>query len=399
MKKNNAFTLIELLAVVIIIGLLAVLIIPRINSTIKDSRKNAGELSSYALVRESDDFYLTNRGSESSFEACTYDFSNNINTCNGFEFSGEKPDSGVLNIRKNGTVALAVKFGDYCYIKGYYSQNITTTAYDESTCVIPKSSFENGEEIYFDVATGNVCEKEEYEKSYNSATGLYSNSSTGYNGINSSNGSQNSCLKFYAFLDSEDSTTVNAILDHNTTAEVVWNSSNKNIYGPSKEENQILDKLNSDTRNWIGVETPNPTNYTPSEMYKDNPPYTVNYSNYKARLISAEEIMDIIDKHEGLSGLGPYFDKECSIDNECIDGKNKYAWLFDNTQSCTDFGCNVGSSSDPIGYWTSSTTSSNPSNAWIVFCTGALNDYDLVSFDVSRGVRPVVTLSKFNVLQ
>ena len=54
MKKNKAFTLIELLAVIIVIGLLALLLIPKVNSTIKDSKKNAGELSTQALARESD---------------------------------------------------------------------------------------------------------------------------------------------------------------------------------------------------------------------------------------------------------------------------------------------------------------------------------------------------------
>lgn len=134
--NEKGFTLIELLAVIVIIGLLSVLIIPKVNSTIKDSRKNAGELSAKALAREADSYYLTQRGKGIDFAGCVYNFDTNSNTCEGFAFTGERPTYGKVVIREGGAVGLAVKFGDYCYIKGFTSDNVTVLDFGESTCNI-----------------------------------------------------------------------------------------------------------------------------------------------------------------------------------------------------------------------------------------------------------------------
>ena len=134
MKKNKAFTLIELLAVIIVIGLLALLLIPKVNSTIKDSKKNAGELSTQALARESDNYFLTKKAQNSNFGGCNYNFDTNSNTCTGFEFKGESPEKGRIHIKSDGTVAIAVKFNDYCYLKPYNSDTITIREYNVSTC-------------------------------------------------------------------------------------------------------------------------------------------------------------------------------------------------------------------------------------------------------------------------
>lgn len=132
--KKNAFTLIELLAVIIILGLLAVLIIPKINQTIEDARKNTYESSAYALVREADNYYLTKKAQGIEFTGCSYDFGTKTNTCTGFEFSGKAPESGTLTISTTGQVAIAVKFDKYCYKKTYATEDLQTLQYNAGTC-------------------------------------------------------------------------------------------------------------------------------------------------------------------------------------------------------------------------------------------------------------------------
>ena len=66
---------------------------------------------------------------------------------------------------------------------------------------------------------------------------------------------QNSCLKFYAFNDDE-GTTLNLLLDHNTTATIAWNSSYNNVIGPK----EVIEQLKIDTGAWKG--TLLPSNYT-----------------------------------------------------------------------------------------------------------------------------------------
>ena len=142
MKRKNGFTLIELLAVIIIIGLISVLIIPKVSNTVKDSKKNTYEVSSNALSRAASNYYLEQKAKAQGFQECSYDFTNNTNTCTNFEFTGKKPDSGLLTIKSNGKVALSIQFDNYCFTKEYNSEEIKIKDYDENTCIIKGPSFE-----------------------------------------------------------------------------------------------------------------------------------------------------------------------------------------------------------------------------------------------------------------
>ena len=73
-------------------------------------------------------------------------------------------------------------------------------------------------------------------------------------------------------------------------------------------------------------------------------------------------------------------------------GTNKYAWLFDNTITCTTYGCNVADSSN-YGYWTNTAHSSKSSDVWHARNGGNLNYYS-VADPVTFGVRPVITVSR-----
>lgn len=51
----------------------------------------------------------------------------------------------------------------------------------------------------------------------------------------------------------------------------------------------------------------------------------------------------------------------------------------------------------PLGYWTSTANSNKSSEAWLMFYLGYLHSYDFKSYSVVSGVRPVITISKFNM--
>ena len=132
MKKG--FTLIELLAIIIILGLIAVITVPKIQETIEESKKSAYKTSVHALEREADNFYLTKKSSLESFAGCEYNFTNNTNTCEGYEFKGKKPESGTININKNGEVGFALKFDDICYVKKYKLNTLIEVNNKEFEC-------------------------------------------------------------------------------------------------------------------------------------------------------------------------------------------------------------------------------------------------------------------------
>lgn len=123
MKNNKGFTLIEILAVIILIGLIALLVVPKVIKTVKNSKKSVNEVSVNGLVRTADVYYM-NQKAKGSFQGCTYNFTNDINTCTEIDFTGTKPSKGQLSIDSNGNVKVAVKFDDECYVKNANNDEI-----------------------------------------------------------------------------------------------------------------------------------------------------------------------------------------------------------------------------------------------------------------------------------
>ena len=204
-------------------------------------------------------------------------------------------------------------------------------------------------------------------------------------------------MKFYAFND-DGGDTVNLILDHNTTAKVAWNSSNSNASGPK----EVLAQLKEDTSSWIGTITP--TNYTMDQTGQtSNAKYTIDYSSYKARLITAQEIATITgytgwDEKVSANSNWYYFDsKTTTASDTCKSGDTsgcKYGWLYDRTRTdCTKYGCLNNSDVTITGYWTASSGAAASYIAWYVYYRGYV-DRNSITNDYSYGVRPVITVSK-----
>ena len=114
MKNRRGFTLIEMLAVVTIIGLLAGLIITRISRSIADSKKTASLANANLLVGAFEDYYMQAKA-RGAFNGCSYDFGGNSNTCTGFSFTGAQPDEGLITLSSTGSVDGDLVFGDYSY--------------------------------------------------------------------------------------------------------------------------------------------------------------------------------------------------------------------------------------------------------------------------------------------
>ncbi len=207
--------------------------------------------------------------------------------------------------------------------------------------------YANGTEIYYNPETGKKC-----------TTAV------------STPGTKSGCMKWYAFNDDDKSSTVNVILDHNTTARVAWNSTRSN-----SEMKEAADTLKTDTSNWN--------------------------SDLNPRLITANEIAKITGNTGWDSNKEnqPWFcfdTNKPDATNWCskAQGTSKYAWLFDYTRECTSYGCNKADSST-WGYWTSTRKIDSSTSAWLVNRVGDLTDGNVA--DTFGGIRPVITISKSNI--
>ena len=288
------------------------------------------------------------------------------------DMSGNKPTSGTVTI-SNGVVSkegTTMTVGDYDV-----KYNQEKNKYEATEKGNASATYTNGQEVYFNVSTGTKCSSSDYTETQSNT------------GVNSG------CMKFYAFND-DGKDTVNLILDHNTTSVVAWNSSGSNTSGPS----EVLTQLNDDTKSWVGTETP--SNYTMDQSTQGSKAkYTIDYSGYKARLITAQEIATITgntswdEKRANSSSKWYNLDSNTNSTTSCKSGC-KYGWLYDRTkESCTTYGCLNNSDKSTYGYWTASSCASYSDIAWDVNYYGDVNTRR-VSFSSSYGVRPVITVLK-----
>lgn len=110
--RKNGFTLVEILCAVVILGILAVIIIPKINSSINNSKQSSIVFSSNGLINSFENYVLDLKQSFVPFNGCKYDFSKGINTCQNFIFSGRVPDCGVVNVSSDGKINGYVVFSN-----------------------------------------------------------------------------------------------------------------------------------------------------------------------------------------------------------------------------------------------------------------------------------------------
>ena len=139
--NKKAFTLVELLAVITILGLLAVIIIPKVTKTINDSEQKTNMASARNLVQAAT-YKTTNNEITGTIENKKINYTTGENV-NYLDYTGTKPTNGQVHIKSNGQIAMAVKFGDNCYLKAYNSDDITTIPYNENTCGENSNVFTN----------------------------------------------------------------------------------------------------------------------------------------------------------------------------------------------------------------------------------------------------------------
>ena len=271
----------------------------------------------------------------------------------------------------------------------------------------------NGIEVYLNPTANDSntsCTKEDYSK-------------------NSGTDKKEGCMKWYVYDVSDNGYTM--ILDHNTSNKVAWVSQDDydsaesiatglgityfgiqpsgdyktntdehgNITGGNNDKGPLtaLNQLKTDTQNWTAIS--NRTDTYTAETTSGNG-YTINYENYKAKLISAEEVNSIVRNANWTPSSGWYYlDSLNQTEPTRSKGSSAYAWLYSNLTNCEGHGCNVNlqNPANIWSYWTSTACVDDSSRAWNVHHHGRMYDDSFVSL-TDRGVRPVITVSKSKLL-
>ena len=124
--KKKGFTLVELLAVIVILAIIALITTPMIMGVIEKARKGAAIASVNGLLEAGEQYQI-----EGILEGKT---SNNIDlTGDTLNIKGKKPDRGTLLIDSLGNMSIIAKYGNYCIQKKFNEEEPQIVEKEECT--------------------------------------------------------------------------------------------------------------------------------------------------------------------------------------------------------------------------------------------------------------------------
>ena len=354
--KRKGFTLVELLAVIVILAVILTISVPAVKKTVDSAKKKSAENDALMIKNIAEKYYTSNLDKDE--EITGVDLSSDT-----LSYSGEKPTKGYLYFTEDGIAYGKMYINGYCVeVKSDGTNTSEKVSIDDcniadistggntsggnqggSGSTEVTKTYTNGEVVYYNPVTNTKC---------NSSEAV------------STTGTKEGCMRWYAFLDDVDS-SIKLLLDHNI--DVNCSSSTR------------LTTLQSSISSW-------------DSSVKNT-----------ARLIEASEIVKMTgfsnwtDNAEDFSGYYLHNNSTSTVYKGSA-GTNKYSWLFDNTDSCTTYGCNVANSTlQAAGYW----TNTKPSPGDAVSCTAWYIDNSVkitllygTDWGDYVGIRPVIEVSK-----
>ena len=118
--KNKGFTLVELLAVIVVLAIIAVITVPMILGIVERARKGALKDSAYGLIEAGNLFYTQKLTQGSNVDELKFTMTNGKFILNGTEeelkFKGAKPTTGDLTITSS-KASIRITDGTYCAYK------------------------------------------------------------------------------------------------------------------------------------------------------------------------------------------------------------------------------------------------------------------------------------------
>ena len=110
--KKKAFTLVELLAVIVILGIILTIAIPSVSKTIKNSKKESIETTAKMLAKTAEDYY--------SYNLVNYNTVDKVDLTNDeLDYRGDKPDLGFAYFDDKGRAYIKMYYNGYCVIRNY----------------------------------------------------------------------------------------------------------------------------------------------------------------------------------------------------------------------------------------------------------------------------------------
>jgi len=136
--KELGFTLVEMMAVIILLGVVSLIAIPQINKIIKNTRMSVFEDSAYGVIRSGEIYYKNREILGEQLIDTTFVFPE----ASGLEINGDVPKSGKMVVTSDGSIKLAISNGKYCARKDYNDSRVSVNE-DINNCTLESVGTEN----------------------------------------------------------------------------------------------------------------------------------------------------------------------------------------------------------------------------------------------------------------
>ena len=213
---KRGFTLVELLAVIIALGIVVGIAFPGITKIMEKSKLKAFEASVKGYIKAAD-MDNSDRGGLKNYYSIADGIVTEEKTNENIDVQTGTSENGSLEIDNKGKVNGSIYNNRYC------AKIIDSRINIDEECSY--TSFDDGDVIYFNPETSSLCTEGEAVSTAGTKTG---------------------CMKWYAYNDNKNEYRLKLILDHNTTPSCQWNDTGKIVDGST-----ILNsKLKNDTQTW-----------------------------------------------------------------------------------------------------------------------------------------------------
>lgn len=213
---KRGFTLVELLAVIIALGIIVGIAVPGITKIMEKSKIKAFEASVKGYIKAAD-MDNSDRGGLKNYYSIADGIVTEEKTNENIDVQTGTSENGSIEIDNKGKVNGSIYNNRYC------AKIIDSRINIDEECSY--TSFDDGDVIYFNPETSSLCTEGEAVSTAGTKTG---------------------CMKWYAYNDNKNEYRLKLILDHNTTPYCQWNDTGKIVDGST-----ILNsKLKNDTQTW-----------------------------------------------------------------------------------------------------------------------------------------------------
>lgn len=213
---KRGFTLVELLAVIIALGIVVGIAFPGITKIMEKSKLKAFEASVKGYIKALD-MDNSDRGGLKNYYSIADGIVTEEKTNENIDVQTGTSENGSIEIDNKGKVNGSIYNNRYC------AKIIDSRINIDEECSY--TSYNDGDVIYFNPETSSFCTEGEAVSTAGTKTG---------------------CMKWYAYNDNKNEYRLKLILDHNTTPSCQWNDTGKIVDGST-----ILNsKLKNDTQTW-----------------------------------------------------------------------------------------------------------------------------------------------------